>query len=248
MVLMVKQMQREEPEAKEQWWKICDFTGGGVRDPAKHDENFLMTFITKYRSGERFQVPEGMEGKGGGKGGGDRGNEDLGAMFKVFQRKSKCFKDTWATYCDLYGTGKHDPTKNPQEFLIGFMDFVCRQGGMALGNLGGPPVGEGPQGPAAQFQTGLEPPQKKMRVGTLEIVPPRAFSGGGAPGGGAVFGGSGDPTKDLLVQRVKQFQRSGEHGKEAWHTYADTCMNGVRDPNKHDVDSLQNFIHLNGVP
>merc|ERR1719491_580552 len=65
---------------------------------------------------------------------------------------------------------------------------------------------------------------------------------------GAMGGPPMDPAKDNLVQRIKQFQRSGEQQKQAWWSYCDTMRGTVRDPAKHDIQSLQEFISNNGVP
>lgn len=232
MVTIIKGMQRDDQVAKEQWWALCDHTGGGVRDPAKHDDAFLLTFIRKFQAGERFEVPLAA------------GPGNLGEMFKEFQRKSKSFKEAWATYCDLHGTGKHDPNKQTQEFLVGFIDFLSRQGSMALAMLGGAQMpGMGGMG---LMQGPDENPAKRPRTGDLPIMAPLMFGQGGPMGMGSSQ--SMDPAKDSLVQRIKQFQRSGEHQKQTWWTYADTMKGGVRDPAKHDMTSLQEFISQNGVP
>jgi len=57
-----------------------------------------------------------------------------------------------------------------------------------------------------------------------------------------------DARKDQLVQRVKAYQRSGQEQKDAWHTYADSQLGGVRDPARHDASALQDFIMAHDVP
>merc|ERR1719418_462951 len=100
----------------------------------------------------------------------------------------------------------------------------------------------GMQGP---MQGPVQGPAKRARTGDLPIVAPIMGMGMGPMGMGSQ---SMDPAKDSLVQRIKQFQRSGEHQKQTWWTYADTMKGGVRDPAKHDMTSLQEFISTNGVP
>lgn len=45
-----------------------------------------------------------------------------------------------------------------------------------------------------------------------------------------------------LVDQIKQLQRSGDKGKQAWVTYCDESLGGVRDPNRHDSSTLQEFL------
>eukprot|EP00420_Gonyaulax_spinifera_P028423 CAMPEP_0197910396 /NCGR_PEP_ID=MMETSP1439-20131203/70822_1 /TAXON_ID=66791 /ORGANISM="Gonyaulax spinifera, Strain CCMP409" /LENGTH=76 /DNA_ID=CAMNT_0043532049 /DNA_START=56 /DNA_END=283 /DNA_ORIENTATION=+ len=72
LVQTIKDMQRSDPAAKEQWWAYCDSVGQGVRDPAKHTLVFIQTFINKYNQGLRFEAsaPPPQRGGGGGGGGG----------------------------------------------------------------------------------------------------------------------------------------------------------------------------------
>merc|ERR1719419_1030460 len=51
-----------------------------------------------------------------------------------------------------------------------------------------------------------------------------------------------------LVARVKAFQRSGDECKEQWWTHCDQQLGGIRDPARHDTDTLQNFCEEFGVP
>lgn len=49
----VKQVQRSSPESKLRWEKYCDAYGGGVRDPQRHDSEYLRRF---------FEDPAGQQG------------------------------------------------------------------------------------------------------------------------------------------------------------------------------------------
>mmetsp|Transcript_3140 Transcript_3140/g.7926 ORF Transcript_3140/g.7926 Transcript_3140/m.7926 type:complete len:170 (-) Transcript_3140:184-693(-) len=98
-----------------------------------------------------------------------------------------------------------------------------------MGSMGGmgSMVGMGSMGSMSSMGgMGMGPPVKK------------------GPGMGAM---SGDPMKDQLVQKVKAFQRLGEENKQAWHSYCDTNLGGVYDPNRHDVGSLQMFVSQYGA-
>merc|ERR1712226_665233 len=59
---------------------------------------------------------------------------------------------------------------------------------------------------------------------------------------------SGDSDKDALIDRIKSFQRSGSENKEQWWSFCDDQLKGIRDPLKHDADTLQQFCDSYGVP
>lgn len=56
----------------------------------------------------------------------------------------------------------------------------------------------------------------------------------------------GDAYKESLVQRVKDHQRLGPAQKEQWHSYCDTRLGGIRDPNRHNVGALEDFLISSG--
>jgi|UniRef100_A0A7S4LBA0 hypothetical protein len=51
----------------------------------------------------------------------------------------------------------------------------------------------------------------------------------------------------LLVTQVKQLQQSSQQGKQAWATWCIQWGGGNRDPNRHDVSFLKDFLYMNGV-
>merc|ERR1712051_448114 len=65
--------------------------------------------------------------------------------------------------------------------------------------------------------------------------------------GTAMGMGFGGP-QELLVNRVKAFQRMGNEQKELWGAYADTYLSGVRDPSRHDAATLEEFCTNHQVP
>jgi len=48
--------------------------------------------------------------------------------------------------------------------------------------------------------------------------------------------------KAALVEQVKQVQRQGFASKQAWWNFCDTHLERVKDPNKHDEATLQDFL------
>eukprot|EP00929_Paragymnodinium_shiwhaense_P082581 TRINITY_DN43579_c0_g1_i1.p1 TRINITY_DN43579_c0_g1~~TRINITY_DN43579_c0_g1_i1.p1 ORF type:complete len:354 (+),score=74.07 TRINITY_DN43579_c0_g1_i1:65-1126(+) len=57
--------------------------------------------------------------------------------------------------------------------------------------------------------------------------------------------GDDDPERSELVQLVKGMQRTPE-GKQAWSDFALDRLNNVRDPARHDADTLREFLELAG--
>lgn len=228
LVTTVKDLQRSDHVAKEQWGAYCDTQGGGVRDPAKHNASFIQTFLSQYNAGVRFESAT---------------NANLAELFKEGQRKSANWKSAWAQYCQHYGGGMHDPGKHEVSFLVGFLDFLGQRGHMALTML--------PQSPMLGMPGVVgAAPSKRPRPGMGQ--------GGGltgvyAPGGlgsGPSIGAApstGDPMKDQLITRVKTYQRSGDEGKQQWWSYCDAQLGGVRDPARHDSAVLNQFITTHGV-
>ncbi|CAE7524980.1 PABN3 [Symbiodinium necroappetens] len=53
-----------------------------------------------------------------------------------------------------------------------------------------------------------------------------------------------DPEKATLVDRVKNFQKTGQDKKELWYAFCGE----VKDPARHDIDKLKEFVALHSVP
>lgn len=53
---------------------------------------------------------------------------------------------------------------------------------------------------------------------------------------------TGNPEKDALVAKIKEFQRQGEAQKEQWGIFCDLHTSGIRDPTRHDCETLNLFI------
>lgn len=250
LVAQIKDLQRAGPEQKQAWWDYADSVLAGARDPAKHDADTLQAFLAAYhggslpkgqitpsqprKSGGGMGMPMmGMMGgampmMGGGKGmmgggmqmmGGAGGGANFVDFIKLGQRQSQSWKNAWQTYCTNYGTGKADPAGYPQAFITGFIEFAGNQAMNSMGGATGGPM----QG---AFD---EPNPKRQRVMGPGPMIPGAFNGG-------------DPQKNGLVNQIKELQRSNPQAKESWWQFCDTTLGGVRDPNKHDADTLKVFL------
>ncbi|CAK0820510.1 unnamed protein product, partial [Prorocentrum cordatum] len=106
-VAQVKEMQRQDPVAKEQWYAYCESFGNNIRDPAKHDPSFIQSFISQYQQGARLEYKEGQE---------------FVKMIKLGQKKSQAWKGVWEAYCDTRKGADGKSTYDPAKHDIGFLE------------------------------------------------------------------------------------------------------------------------------
>jgi len=225
----VKQIQRTDSVGKSAWWNFANTIGAGVRDPAKHEAHVLQSFLSQYDKGAFAGVEAAYSDSG-----------HLGELFKEGQRNAPSFKTAWATYNLMNGSTKNDPSKANKDVLVGFLEFLGQQGVSSMcGGKGGGWCGKG--GGWAGCSCGGKGSGGK---------------GSGGKGSGGSWGGppvkkqkvsTGDVWKDELVEKIKQFQRSGEEQKQAWWSFCDASDCGNRDPARHEVDVLQGFIQGCGL-
>mmetsp|Transcript_353 Transcript_353/g.1215 ORF Transcript_353/g.1215 Transcript_353/m.1215 type:complete len:253 (-) Transcript_353:19-777(-) len=236
----IKELQRSGTEGKTQWWAYCQEHGGGIRDPSKHDREFLANFLYQYQMGARMPtvdcMPSGavapvvLASQGGPV-------PSLAQLVKEGQKKSQNWKQAWATYCMQFGNGVNDPMKHDMNFIVSFLDYA--------GQL-----------VSAQLDGGMPPPD--LGAGDRPGKRPRPTSAVGSSGGGWEASGydamnTGDPNdtsyeKQALVARIKAFQRAGDAQKRLWWQHCDESLGGVRDPARHDPGLLEAFCMSNGVP
>lgn len=114
LVTQVKELQRKDPIAREQWNQFTDFGGGGKRDPAKHSAQFLQAFMQHLVSG----VPKMLA---------EEDSVGLSDAVKLMQKKSPSFKSIWATFCLQFGNGKNDPAKHESTYHVKFFDYLAQQ-------------------------------------------------------------------------------------------------------------------------
>lgn len=217
LVQQIKEMQRSDPTAKEQWGEYCTAEGGNVRDPSKHEAKFIRAFIKSFNAGVRY----------------DCSASNLADLFKEGQRKAPDWKLAWSLYAQVHGGGNKDPAKQDEAVLIGFMNYLGKCGAMALcsGGMGmmGGGMGNGLMG------------------GKANMMNMMAMQQGGPPAKRRRTESSGDAQKDALVARVKVFQRASDEQKQQWWEFADSSPIGKRDPALYDVHVLKQFCSQNGA-
>eukprot|EP00406_Dinophysis_acuminata_P009501 CAMPEP_0179232500 /NCGR_PEP_ID=MMETSP0797-20121207/11891_1 /TAXON_ID=47934 /ORGANISM="Dinophysis acuminata, Strain DAEP01" /LENGTH=254 /DNA_ID=CAMNT_0020939621 /DNA_START=78 /DNA_END=842 /DNA_ORIENTATION=- len=244
LVEQIKSIQRSDPDAKQAWWNYCDTNLGGIKDPNRHEANVLSEFVAAYGAPPAAKAPAPRRPAQSPVGGGGSawgypptppmqqwgypmqmwaGAGGLGDFVKTGQRHSANWKAAWQSYCHLNGSGQFDPAKYDESFIVSFMDYV---GQLAIGELG--VVTEGADGAS----TG-----QKRPLGGAMAQPPakRALTMPGKYPGG-------DGEKLELVDKIKALQRTDAEAKGAWWQFCDEHNQGIKDPNRHDKDSLQQFL------
>mmetsp|Transcript_14419 Transcript_14419/g.21834 ORF Transcript_14419/g.21834 Transcript_14419/m.21834 type:complete len:334 (-) Transcript_14419:127-1128(-) len=243
LATQVKELQRTDTHAREQWAVFADTAGGGKRDPSKHSAEFLSGFLDQLNSG--LQMPASTPPV-------DTAEElaTVCGAVKIMQKRSTGFKTAWKLYCEDYGGGTFDPAKHEMNFLVEFMDFLSSAA------YGGGRAAAGNNGTWGGTTWPAEPPAKRMRPGAAAAAatqPARAgVPAGGMPqagqwaqqAGGRLVAGS----KEYYVAQVKHYQKLGEQQNTHWGAYADQFLNGVRDPNRHEGAVLKEFCDNHGVP
>lgn len=144
-------------------------------------------------------------------------------LIQLTCQRNVYFKSVWDHFCLTQGNGgQQDPTMYDNAFHIKFLEYIAEQA-VASGNLNLVAESNNTSGNNKRTRHNDSP-----------------YMGGGAP--------SGDPRKDILVAQVKNFQRIGVQQKELWSLYADTYLQGLRDPARHDANTLEEFCINHGVP
>lgn len=238
LTLQVKELQRNpDGFAKEQWVSYCEAHGGGTKDPARHTEEFLQNFVDSMQTRTPWPSPPTGESLQYGC------HEDVARIsecIKVMQKKSLNFRLAWTQFCAEFGAGTCDPTKHDLGYLTKFFDFLSQQASTnALSPASGPMA-------RAMRNSNIEPPSKRMRT---EMERP-SFEAATACYAGvpAQQGVLRRGSKEYCVAQVKNFQRLGEQQRDLWAAYADTYLGGLRDPNRHDYATLQEFCENHHVP
>jgi len=241
LVSAVKELQRTDPMAKEQWVQYCTTEGQGTRDPSKHDVSFLRNFFDVR---ETIEVPQPT-------------HAGIADLFKEAQRASPTFKQAWSAFRESMGGRYDDPTRNDESFLVSALEFMgqaaCAQMTMATmsqgkggsggswgssGWWGGNSWG-GNSGGWNSSDNGWEEGYSTNKRRRTE-----SWSGGGVwsqPGAAPAASAS----KQALVEQVKTFQRTGEEQKQAWWAYTDQ-HGQVKDPARYEEWQLQEFLSTQG--
>jgi len=144
---MMKELQKNDPDAKLQWAAYCNKHGDGTRDPMKHNAEYIQTFLHSYQNGQRLPL--------------ESDGIPIADVTKLLQKRSLDFRSVWEEYCKISGHGKKDPLAYDADFHIGFYSWMAQKARIGCGGaprMGGL-VGGGMMGGGMMY----EPPLKRMR-------------------------------------------------------------------------------------
>jgi len=120
---------------REQWAIYCDQFGNGTRDPNRHNETFLAGFLNYIQGGgaptgaysSASTMPNGVTYNSAPM---NRMSEKDFLVNEVKALQRQGLRVDWASYCDAYGSGVRDPSRQDPMFCKRFID-ACRQGTLA---------------------------------------------------------------------------------------------------------------------
>lgn len=267
----VKSLCRSDVSAKAEWCAWCDAYAGGTKDPNRMDSTALDTFLSEYHAGTRW-TPEPGGGKAiatrsepsrraawptptalpvvppASKAMPEQ--QDLAEAVKVGQRVSSSWKSAWAYYAETYGGGTYDPAKHTKEFLAAYFEFVA-SGGESESAPVLPQQDVGWATPVRPQSQSAGPPAKRPRVSTPAIEAIRAWTSSPRPASQALSQAPPSRTRAFgeifkevtqLAERVKQLQKADPYRKQQWSDFCDQFAEGTKDPMRHTVGTLQQFL------
>lgn len=223
--LIIKLLQKRSNIFKMAWTQYCGDYGGGRNDPTKHDRDFHLAFFDNLA--QQAQV--------GG----------FGIMDPMMQMMQ------------MMGQRGFDGPPQKRQKGSGGQDW-----GMSLGS---DPIKDKLVHSIKAYQrvneehktnwwtycdSELGGVRDPARHGTPELqlfvttygVDTNIETWAAGSGGSHIMGQ--DPVKDALVRRVKTYQKMGEQQKDAW---TNAC-GGTKDPARHEIPSLEQFVATYGVP
>jgi len=259
----IKEWQRQDPRHNELWQHYCDEMGDGMYDPNHYDVHFLRSALAVLAGRKRRRPDEGGSGGGGG---------SLTMQVKAYQRESKGNALLWQDYCDWFGGGVYDPSNHTATFLREAMSSIegwrrvdwlvdrvkewqriskqnnetwveyCNARGEGVYNPGSHTADF--LRTAMEELGGIAAAQQRPPSQQLQTILPGSRRNSLASTAG--FEGASSGGKSLLINSVKDFQRTG--GAESWQQYCDQHGEGIYDPAAHSVNFLQGAMEVLSIP
>eukprot|EP00933_Yihiella_yeosuensis_P010695 TRINITY_DN11748_c0_g1_i1.p1 TRINITY_DN11748_c0_g1~~TRINITY_DN11748_c0_g1_i1.p1 ORF type:complete len:1088 (-),score=212.75 TRINITY_DN11748_c0_g1_i1:241-3504(-) len=247
LVARVKQIQRSGPDAKELWYKFCEDTKTGNRDPARHTVESLRNFVEAFDKGETPEVPASLLENGTVlrlRGVPFQcGLEDVVEFLTEFAvdasnvvfSYSRDGKKTGEAFIDFNSADLADEafqSKQKQEIQGRYIElFRCTKDDFRQAKLRQP-------GHATESFVGTSPSAPSK--GHPNWQEDRDYD---APGDSYQqdHRGSGNE-HDNLVREVKKIQKSAPENRERWESFCNLLHTGNRDPKLHSIETLQRFV------
>mmetsp|Transcript_106946 Transcript_106946/g.300747 ORF Transcript_106946/g.300747 Transcript_106946/m.300747 type:complete len:467 (-) Transcript_106946:94-1494(-) len=263
LISQVKCAQRHSPELKEMWHTYCDTEANGNRDPGRHSESFLQAFVAQAREADpslslpslHFETEE---------------KQALVLQVKRLQVTSQEDKDYWHEYCDADGGGIRDPTRHDVAFLLEFLNRIgvdalaYDESALVHDEVTWPKSGGAPEALISEVKS-VQRHSTELRDMWHDHCDTRG-SGIRDPGRHsesflqefltqvqATDTSISWPStqvetaeKGALISQVKRLQVSSKEAKDQWHEYCDTEGGGSRDPARHNVAFIREFLRRMG--
>ncbi|CAE7198713.1 hypothetical protein AK812_SmicGene13302 [Symbiodinium microadriaticum] len=242
LVDRIKSLQRTDENAKQAWWSYCEEQHNGVKDPNRHDEYTLSNFLSSYESG------------GCGKGGGytpsrpqQRTPTSRFAPAPTYQsripaavpRLTPSARPVMAAPTPLNPMAEVVKVgqRTSPNWRAAWQTFCA-----AYGNAVNDPT-KHPENFLRQFidfvgETALR--ELELSGAAVEAPPTKR------PRFETPVAEYGDEQKAALVEKIKVMQRSDPTARESWWSYCDLTNKGIRDPNRHQTSSLEQFLSEQG--
>lgn len=216
LVSRVKAVQRSGQDGKEYWYAYCDAARTGNRDPSRHSNESLKSFLEAHRQGEPVDT---FAARAGGDG-------------RVVRMRGVPFQSDALDVVEFlseYGVDRSQVT------------LGCGEDGRPTGVA----YVIFPTAELADRALD-EKQKHEIRGRYIELFRSSYEEQGEAVRMHERYGSKRetgiDPQKEELVSRVKWIQRSGEEGKKQWYAFCDATRTGNRDPNRHTEESLSMFL------
>eukprot|EP01062_Namystynia_karyoxenos_P005186 TRINITY_DN11829_c1_g1_i1.p1 TRINITY_DN11829_c1_g1~~TRINITY_DN11829_c1_g1_i1.p1 ORF type:complete len:580 (+),score=197.11 TRINITY_DN11829_c1_g1_i1:83-1741(+) len=236
LVQIVKE-RRQDSSWRTRWADYCEEHSNGMRDPERHDAEFLSRAIDDLKG----DTPLGDD------------HAELVEKVKELQRHDLEWRTRWGRLCDTMSDGSRDPQLHECSFLR-----------RALDKLGSSTTREGPSQAlvdrvkelqrddavwrtrwadyCSEFGDGSRDPalypDNFLRRALRDLEEPDAATRKGLR--------SGDAT--ALIETVKEKQRQDPAWKRRWGEYCDEHSDGTRDPTLHDAGFLRRALRALSTP
>jgi len=220
----IKVLQKQSgPQFRQSWSNFCMMAGGGKNDPSKHDGAFHLQFFEAV-SQQAIINSGGTPPSGGNMGGGMGG---MGGMAGPMGAGMK--RDASAMLGMGFGGGfGGGGGGTPKDDLVNRMKAFQRSSAenKELWNTY-----------CDTYLGGVKDPNRHDE-GTLKEF----CDNHGVPAASDIPGPQQamimDPAKEMYVNKVKQYTKTGPEGKENWLSFCGS----TKDPARHPIEKLQEFV------
>mmetsp|Transcript_70707 Transcript_70707/g.118197 ORF Transcript_70707/g.118197 Transcript_70707/m.118197 type:complete len:322 (-) Transcript_70707:1336-2301(-) len=221
LVSKIKEGQRASQEWKQAWWNYCDANGEGKRDPAVQTNEFLQDFINSHSHIDLTNPRPTPSKRPGQPTSPPYGSPAATAEHQLLVTQVKQLQQSSQQGKQAWATWCIQwggGNRDPNRHDVSFLKDFLYMNGVGTPGLGMGGMGMQPGMP-------VHPAMQMQMLGT----------------------GVG-PVKEKLVKQIKELQRSSPEMKQSWQDYCSQYGQGYKDPMRHDVGFLHQFMTLHKPP